>query len=289
MLVNGINTYPEMNETIKDLLKMSSENKDQYILARILELEEKVNRYEKALKLYADENNCDEYPVHEDYVINFRKDGDSGEIAKEALEEMNLQKLFEAQKKLDEHIEKEHPRQEGEDRLAKKILALQVELGELAQEWRGFKYWRHDQEPRFGGYCGCDDGYVDIYLGHGEVGQKLCPQCEGEGTLPNRVLEEYVDCLHFILSIAIELGYKTEDLYVWDGELEGETVDVFIELMYWTSRISSNDKFKRRAAFRTVCYIFFNLGERLGFTWDQIEEAYMKKNAENHERQETGY
>ena len=40
---------------------------------------------------------------------------------------MNLQRLFEMQRQLDAHIEKEHPRELGEDRLAKKILALQVE------------------------------------------------------------------------------------------------------------------------------------------------------------------
>src|SRR5690606_38322929 len=105
---------------------------------------------------------------------------------------MNLSKLFKIQKQLDERIVREKGL-EGQDLLDKKILALMVELGELANEWRGFKFWSKDQEPRFGGYCGCDDGYVDIYLGYGEVGQKLCPQCEGEGTLPNRVLEEYVD------------------------------------------------------------------------------------------------
>jgi dimeric dUTPase (all-alpha-NTP-PPase superfamily) len=55
---------------------------------------------------------------------------------------MNLQRLFELQRQLDAHIEKEHPRQEGEDRLVKKILALQVELGELANELpEVFKFW----------------------------------------------------------------------------------------------------------------------------------------------------
>ncbi|MGG4011435.1 dUTP diphosphatase [Bacillus smithii] len=188
---------------------------------------------------------------------------------------MNLAKLFEMQRKLDAHIEKEHPRQDGEDRLAKKVLALLVEIGELANEARFFKYWSNDQEPRIG----IPSVYYDENLGHDVV------EYVGKNTL----LEEFVDGLHFILSIAIELGYKAEDLYVWDEELEGETVDVFIELMYWTSRISSNDKFKRRAAFRTVCYIFFNLGERLGFTWDQVEQAYLEKNKINHRRQDTGY
>jgi dimeric dUTPase (all-alpha-NTP-PPase superfamily) len=189
---------------------------------------------------------------------------------------LNLQKLFEMQKALDKHIEQEHPRHEGEDRLAEKILALQVELGELAQEWRGFKFWSNDREPRTYTQDGCEE-CVD--------GLTNCEKC-----IRNPLLEEYVDCLHFILSIAIELGHTAEGLYVWDEELEGETVDVFIELMYWVSRIRSNDKFKRKAAFRTVCYIFFNLGEqRLGFTWEEVEQAYVKKNAENHKRQESGY
>jgi dimeric dUTPase (all-alpha-NTP-PPase superfamily) len=190
---------------------------------------------------------------------------------------MNLSKLFELQRKLDEHIEKEHPRQDGEDRLSKKILALQVELGKLANEWRGFKYWSEDQVPRT---------RVLVNRTTDDIGFKNI----GPEHIKNPLLEEYVDCLHFILSIAIELGYTAEDIYVWDEELEGETVDVFIELMYWVIRIKSNDELKRRGAFRTVCYIFFNMSsQRLGFTWDDVVQAYMKKNAENHERQANGY
>ncbi len=60
---------------------------------------------------------------------------------------MNLTKLFELQSKLDEHIIKEKGL-EGADLLSKKIRALQVELGQLAQNWRGFKFWSEKQEPR---------------------------------------------------------------------------------------------------------------------------------------------
>lgn len=60
---------------------------------------------------------------------------------------MNLYKLFKIQAKLDEKIVKEKGL-EGQDLLDKKILALQVELGELANEWRGFKFWSNDQKPR---------------------------------------------------------------------------------------------------------------------------------------------
>jgi len=200
---------------------------------------------------------------------------------------MNLEKLFQMQKELDARIEREHPREPGEDRLAKKILALLVELGELANEWRGFKFWSKDQEPRFGGYCGCDDGYVDIYLGHGEVGQKLCPQCEGEGTLPNRVLEEYVDCLHFILSIGLELnipeicGTETK----WD-ELTSVETDITQQFLLVFENVN---KLVHPIDWINLFEEFYILGEMLGFTWEQIEEAYMSKNAENHARQENGY
>ncbi|MGB9944268.1 dUTP diphosphatase, partial [Bacillus subtilis] len=34
---------------------------------------------------------------------------------------------------------------------------------------------------------------------------------------------------------------------------------------------------------------FFELGNKLGFKWEQIEAAYMDKNAVNHQRQQEGY
>jgi dimeric dUTPase (all-alpha-NTP-PPase superfamily) len=166
---------------------------------------------------------------------------------------VNLQKLFEMQKSLDERIIREKGL-ERKNLLPNKILALQVELGELANEWQMFKYWKTNPQPKPG------------------------------------MLEEYVDCLHFILSIAIELGYTVDDLYVWDDELIGKTEDIFLELMYWVVLLKSKNEQQRKTAFRTICYIFFNMAEqRFGFTWEQIEEAYTKKNAENHKRQESGY
>src|SRR5690606_21727353 len=95
---------------------------------------------------------------------------------------MNLYKLFKIQAKLDEKIVKEKGL-EGQDLLDKKILALQVELGELANCWRGFKYWSNDQEP-----------ITKIDIGNSQY------------SIVNPLLEEYVDCLHFILSIGNDIG-----------------------------------------------------------------------------------
>ena len=211
---------------------------------------------------------------------------------------MNLVKLFDMQRQLDERIEQEHPRQVGEDRLAKKILALMVELGELANCWRGFKYWSHDQEPRIIEYCSSCGGrgvieYFDPFDEQGYM-QDPCEDCEGNGTTGRMpLLEEFADCLHFILSIGLELGMPHQLLL--GNAQENETLDDdFIALygevhtLYLAYKCQLNKKVVR-GYYESVFEHFLTLGERLGYTWEQIEEAYMKKNAENHSRQERGY
>src|SRR5690625_840666 len=121
---------------------------------------------------------------------------------------MNLEKLFKIQAELDKRIVEKHGLQ-NEDLLDKKILALQVELGELANEWRGFKFWSKDQEPKTTGMCwNCVEEGEGYFSGREWTGIKEeCIECGGTGidTNENPLLEEYVDCLHFILTIGLEL------------------------------------------------------------------------------------
>jgi dimeric dUTPase (all-alpha-NTP-PPase superfamily) len=196
---------------------------------------------------------------------------------------MNLQKLFELQRQLDEHIEKEHPRQPGEDRLAKKILALMVELGELCQEWRGFKFWSHDQKPRRAVYEICK--YCE---GRKTLGfqRETCWYCCGEGLqiVKRPLLEEYVDGLHFILSVGLELGVKVERVNVI---LKCESI---IKQFLWIyGQCSELVIFESGKRYLELLQMYLGLGEMLGFTWEEVEQAYMKKNEENHSRQERGY
>lgn len=185
---------------------------------------------------------------------------------------MNLQKLFEAQRVLDEHILNEHPVQENENRLEKKILALQVELGECANEWRGFKFWSTDQEPRTRKYL-TDYTEQDSHLGVGAV-------------WVNPLLEEYVDCLHFILSIGLELDVRPnlewDDICHYDDDITNLFLDFNIkiqDLRHWESDDSWIELFED----------FYILGKMLGFTWEEIEQAYFEKNQINHQRQNHGY
>ncbi|QCR33150.1 dUTP diphosphatase [Lysinibacillus sp. SGAir0095] len=201
---------------------------------------------------------------------------------------MNLQKLFEAQAILDEHILNEHPEiGQNESNLDWKLLALQVELGECANEWRGFKKWSKEQEPRtmlftwVDGLGKCVESKYDprLLIENGQF---------NAFRVKNPLLEEYVDCLHFILSIGIELDLEVE--FDWD-ELASDEKDIAKQFLTVHVAIADLSDYPWIAGsyWRELFEEFYLLGKLLGFTWEQIEQAYYDKNKINHERQESGY
>lgn len=213
---------------------------------------------------------------------------------------MNLTKLFETQAALDEHIMQEHPELRGQNNLDWKLLALQVELGECANEWRGFKKWSKDQEPRTSVICLCatcqgtgDENYETV-TEDAESGCKhefmKCEECNGTGEIGTRnpLLEEYVDCLHFILSIGLEFDVAEE--LDWD-ELTSDEKDLTKQFQMVFAQVTDlNDcLFATNEGWQELFGEFYWLGTLLGFTWEQIEEAYYAKNKVNHARQESGY
>lgn len=202
---------------------------------------------------------------------------------------MNLSKLFEMQKKLDEDIMKRKGL-EGQDLLPKKILALQVELGELANEWRGFKFWSKDQEPRREIEChackGLGEFHMQEFHGNYHTGDATegCAYCETTGIQKRPLLEEYVDCLHSILGIGLELGVEEYAVYI------GQSIDLNNGILGNFESIFSYlhtdiDKFD----WGDMAEWFVGLGSLLGLTWEQIEQAYFDKHAVNLQRQRSGY
>lgn len=161
---------------------------------------------------------------------------------------MNLDKLFKLQKELNERIVSTK-NLDANCLTSKKVLALQVELGELANSTRCFKYWS-SKGP------------------------------ESKET----VLEEYVDCLHFILTIGIDREYIDVDLQIKpnDYSLTDQFVNLFIDL---NDLVISSSK----DHYITLFEDFLSLGLSLGFSLEQIESGYFKKNHINHERQVNGY
>lgn len=159
---------------------------------------------------------------------------------------MNLTKLFELQKALDDRIIDEKGL-EGQDLYRMKVMALQVELAELAQEIGDvWKFWK-----------------------------------EGDCRDTVRVLEELVDCLHFLISIGIDARVKPAERR---GKLKA---------------LTTFDQLEGCFRYFPICYVslqwetafayFWGLTEMLGFDWEDVEAAYIQKNEINHHRQAAGY
>ncbi|WP_060210339.1 dUTP diphosphatase [Sporosarcina koreensis] len=188
---------------------------------------------------------------------------------------MDLERLFQIQRLLDDRI-LENKGLIEQDLLPMKILALQVELGELANEWRGFKFWSEDREPRTAKRIP-DVAHFD------KTG-------EARYIKSNPLLEEYVDCLHFILSIGIELGCEDVKPAIRKTAVnfKGDELTVhFNEVKYRASGMAFVAN--KKTEYQVLVGCFLGLGEMFRFSWKQVEDAYYAKNEINHERQATGY
>jgi dimeric dUTPase (all-alpha-NTP-PPase superfamily) len=161
---------------------------------------------------------------------------------------MNFIKLFELQQNLDIRILQEH-NLHNEYLFSKKILALQVEISELANETRCFKFW----------------------------------SSKGPSS-KETILEEYVDCLHFILSLGLEKNYSNINVELRhdESELTEKFINIYVDINDFIVCPSMDN-------YKTLFEDFLCLGVSLGFSLSEIENAYYAKNVVNHERQDSGY
>ncbi len=205
---------------------------------------------------------------------------------------MSLQNIIDAQKVLDAKIMKEKGL-EDKDLTANTFLALKVELAEFANEGRWFKHWSNDQKPRTKteSICGC------VMCEHHSIPNDKNP-----------AIEEFVDAVHFFVSIANQKGWE-DSLWVYEQQLDpdefdGDLTSWFLEMDYFLNmayirKFTEEEEGKCKDAFgylnneycfRTAWILFLNIGMNgFSFTWEQIEEAYFKKNEVNHKRQNAGY
>ena len=161
---------------------------------------------------------------------------------------MNLQNLFEMQKALDTFIEK--TQRVEHDVFKEKGLALMVELAELANETRCFKFWSKK----------------------GPSEKEI-------------LLEEYVDSIHFILSLGLLTGFTS--IEKWPVvEKKRDLTEVF--LLTQEAILSFVDN-PTEDSYLAIWQCYGVIADRLGFSFDEIVRAYLEKNEENYKRQRTGY
>ncbi|MDQ0412949.1 dUTP diphosphatase [Mesobacillus stamsii] len=163
---------------------------------------------------------------------------------------MNTNKLFQMQKALDSYIERHH-QLENDDLFDRKLLALLVEIGELANETRCFKFW------------------------------SVKPAAETDV-----ILEEFVDGVHFILSLGIECGFDDMESILPGTSTETEATRQLLAIYDSVQKFRNS---RSRNSYLELFQGYIKLAQLLGLNDTQIEQAYIAKNEVNYQRQRSGY
>jgi len=157
-----------------------------------------------------------------------------------------FQQLQKKQDELDQFIYEKKGIKNPEKLLPETAIALQVEFNELINELpRLFKYW--SSKPN---------------------------------NLENAI-EEYIDCLHFLLKLSNMLEIKEYNYERPTKEYDLRNLIIGINNMI--SRVILDRQFEK------LMNHFLLFGEKCSFTMDEIVKEYNRKYIVNIERQEQGY
>lgn len=159
-----------------------------------------------------------------------------------------LENLFEQQQELDAYIFENHDLVRYET-LLDRMLALLVELGELANETRCFKFW------------------------------SVTPASKQEV-----IAQEFVDGIHFLLSLGIDL--QDDSTSIDSLEVQGSMTDQFLAVFEAVVDLSKQFDSKH---YQRAFALFLGIADKLGLEEQQIREHYVSKNKTNHKRQENNY
>jgi dimeric dUTPase (all-alpha-NTP-PPase superfamily) len=126
----------------------------------------------------------------------------------------------------------------------KKQFALFVEIGEFANEWGGFKYWK--------------------FAHHADR---------------DAMREEYIDIVHFTLSLGIELSYKKLAASLTESYTISK--DIETQLMRMVNMASSGRLIE---GYPRLFALVRGLGHMLGMDDEDIFKEYRRKNEINYKR-----
>jgi dimeric dUTPase (all-alpha-NTP-PPase superfamily) len=180
----------------------------------------------------------------------------------------DLHTLAEMQDKLDQKVTEKF--NITEDTVNKRIIAFKVEFGEFLNEHKFFKFWKEKREP--------NRYTLEIKPTTGDPLQNFTFKNYDKDPL----LEEYVDGIHFLLSIGNHRKYIKYIHAFHAMECDTENLE-HLALLIFNNPINSSGKWLE--CFHH--YLYF--GHLVGISAEDIEQAYMLKNKINHDRQANGY
>lgn len=162
---------------------------------------------------------------------------------------MQFKDLYLMQQELDADIHKRH-NTSYQKTMRERTMAFLVELGEFANEIRCFKFW----------------------------------SLKGPSS-KDVILEEYSDGVHFVLSLGLAIGYDINTDFKpvsSDKSLTEDFLDVYSKACEFKNNVSFT-------SYKALFESFLGLSVKLGYSENDIKNAYLKKNEVNHKRQENNY
>ncbi len=161
-----------------------------------------------------------------------------------------LIQIYEMQKELDEETFKRFNLTDKDVLKTKRILGLLVEIAELANATKSFKYW-----------------------------SRALPGTRDE------ILDEYADGLHFVLSMCLDLEVSMDEKFPKTESIE-DLSELFLLIFKYVIDLKEN--FTKTNIKELLAYYIY-LGERLGFKMGDIIEGYIKTNKLIKEKNEYNY
>lgn len=161
--------------------------------------------------------------------------------------------MLETQKKVDEKISHKI-KISFRNTLLQRQIAFKVELSEFANEVGFFKYWKSSHKRN-----------------------------------NERIKDEWADCLAFLNSIVITLGYEDYVKSYYEKRLEEDMKSHTFIREDWLYRQMNKNEMSTVDDILSQYFYLYMFGKNLGYSVEELNEAYNLKSNVNIKRSEEGY
>ena len=202
---------------------------------------------------------------------------------------MNFKKLQVMQAKLDEAILADKAPMTAEERFNKTLVALSVEIAEVANCAEHFKFWKDNKGKVDDDRFAVDWDYEGTpIIGYYDYKEGADYQISYEQAHRLTLIEECSDALHFILSLANQGDFEINGIGT-HFKVADDTDSLEENVIFLNQLIGLADLKHFHSDLEMIIDVFFIYINQLGITEQELEQAYYDKNKVNYERLENGY
>ena len=202
---------------------------------------------------------------------------------------MNFKKLQAMQAKLDEAILADKAPMTTEERFNKTLVALSVEIAEVANTVEHFKFWKDNKGKIDYDRFDVDWDYEGTpIIGYYDYKKGAAYQISYEQAHRLTLVEECSDALHFILSLANQIEYEIDESLIKSFRYPSHPLDtLYVALQNKIINLATG--YDKLGSLKSLLSFYTSYAIELGITPQELEQAYYDKNKINYERLENGY